>query len=810
MSENNNTSIFNEKNEEEISILDIVNRYLSNWQWMAISIFICTLIAFLYLRSTTPKYRSNAKVLIKDEDNQGLSSSIDILEDLGLSNRNVNLQNEIELFKSLTLMKQVSNKLNLCTRIKVKDDIINTRYGKEPISLNSCSNDSLLYNKDASWNLIIKNDKKFVLVNQKDDTKFGTFTFDKPFNSPIGEIIIKKTDFFLKTDNLKKYSVRLIPLQQQALQLKESITIVPVNEDASVLRISMEGTSIKKNNAIINSLIQLHEQNVIDDKREITKTTSDFINDRIKVITQELSLVEEEGQNYKTDKNLTNLQSDGLLFSEKNKELEVKIMRTAIEKELAEYMNSYLDEHNGYDTLLPSNLGFTDASIASTISQYNLNVLKRNRLLKTSNTTNPLVIAIEGQISDIKTSLKSSLENMLTSLKIKLNKLYSEQRQNKSKISSIPEYEREYRSIVRQQQIKENLYLYLLQKREENEIAMAATLGNTIIIDEPYSSGIPVSPNKKIIFLSAFLIGLMFPIGIIYFNDLLDNKIRSVKDLENIPIPLAGDIPTKTEKGYLVVSTSIRSSISEAFRMLRTNINFLLHEKTNNGRVILVTSAIKGEGKTFIAYNLANSLSLTKKKVLIMGMDLRAPKLTSLFKSNNSIGITNYLIDHKLKYEDIVQINDDENKLNYITSGPVPPNPSELLHSARMIELIDAIRKDYDYIIVDTAPIGIVADTQLIAPFADLTLFVARANYADKRLMEIPKALYRAKKIKNVALILNDIKQQNRRSYYGYGYGGYGYGGYGYGYGYGEDEIKEKKKRSFLNRFKREKNNKLK
>lgn len=789
MLEQQNSNVFDTP-EEQLNIKDLLFRHLRNWKWISLSVIACILIAFFYLKSITPQYKSTSKVLVKEEKKGGMTASMDIFEDLGLASGSTNLENEIEIFKSLTLLKKVASELKLNTSIKLKNERTDAFYENAPIILRSSDNDSLLYDKSAHFELRIDDRSNFLLRDVDSGKKIGKFTFGKPFNSPIGSITLDKTEYYLSENDDETYTIKVMTIQDVAVKLQKDININTVTKGASVLSISIQGSNIKKNNAIINTLITLHEQSAVEDKNHITKTTSEFINDRMTVITQELSLVEVEGQEFKTEKSLTDLTSDAQMFIEKNNKLEAEITQVSIQLELADYMNTYLAQESGYDVLLPSNLGFEDASISATIGQYNTNVLERNRLLQASNENNPVVKKMEGQINELKNSLVASLSNMSSSLKIKKRILEEEEKQNQSKIASIPEYEREFRSIARQQQIKETLYLYLLQKREENEIAMAATIGNIKIIDEPYSDGIPVSPKKKIILLGGFLLGLLIPIGFMYVKDLLDNKIRSVKDIEALNLPYAGDIPSNDTKDEFVVGSGERSSTSEAFRMLRTNMNFLLPGDSDLGKVIAVTSSIKGEGKTFTALNLAASISLTDKKVLLIGMDIRSPKLTQTLNINTNSGVTNYLIDHKVGHQELITPSDDNQFLSYMISGPIPPNPSELLHSSRLKQLIEDVRKDFDFIVIDTAPVGMVVDTQLIAPLVDLTLYVVRANYADKRLMQIPQKLHKDDKIKNIAMVLNDIKAKNTRNYYGYGYG----------YGYGEDH---NGKKSFFNRFKK-------
>lgn len=790
MSEQQITPVFENNSDEQLILKDLVYRYLRNWKWIALSIVLCVLSGVLYLKNVIPQYKSTAKVLIKEDNKGGMAAGMDIFEDLGLSSGSSNLENEIEIFKSHSLLKKVVVELELNRKIELADDENESSFQKSPFSLNHATNDSLLHDKEIHFQLTVENETEFSLKDEKTGKKQEKLSFGKPFSTPIGKLVIDKTSFYRKENNQNKYSVRVTPIQHVTSSLQQKLNISTVNKDASVLSISLEGPNVEKNNTVISTLIDLHEESAVEDKNQITQTTSNFINERMLVIAQELSSVEVEGQKFKTEKSLTDLTSDAQLFIEKNNELEGAITEVAIQLELAEYMNTYLSEQTTYDMLLPTNLGIQDVSIAATITQYNTNVLERNRLLQSSNENNPVVKKMESQLSGLKKSLVASLNNLRSSLKIKLKKLETEERQNQSKIASIPAFEREYRSIARQQQIKETLYLYLLQKREENQIAMAATIGNVKIIDEPYSDGLPVSPKSKIILLGALLLGILIPIGVMYVKDLLDNKIRSVNDIEALSLPYAGDIPANDTKEEIVVGKGQRSSISEAFRMLRTNMSFMLHKEVEGGKVIAVTSSIKGEGKTFTALNIASSLSLTDKKVLLIGMDLRSPQLTKLLDRNNGKGVTNYLIDKQIGHQELISKSEDNPYLSFMISGPIPPNPSELLHSDRLKELIDAVRLEFDFVVIDTAPMGMVVDTQLITPIVDLTLYVVRANYADKRLMQIPLSLYQANKIKNIAMVLNDIKLKNTRAHYGYGYG----------YGYGDDF---NNKKSFFDRFRK-------
>ena len=504
----------------------------------------------------------------------------------------------------------------------------------------------------------------------------------------------------------------------------------------------------------------------------MAKNTNEFIAQRILIVNEELMGVEVGAAKFKSENKLTDLATEAGLVVSSRAELEKKLLDLSTQLKLAEYVSDYVNANPG--ELIPANLGIGDASVDGNTAKYNQLVLERNRILKGSSEINPVIITLNGQIKNLQESIKQSLVNLKASIKISLNAIKNQESRLASTISEVPRQERMFRDIQRKQQIMETIYLYLLQKREENAITMAVTPPSAKIIDKAYGSPIPVAPKQNIIYLAAILLGILIPFGIIYIMSLLDNKVHNRKDVENmIKAPILGDIPkTKLEK-KMVVSDSDRSSVAEAFRLLRTNINFMLTGAKEGAKTIFMTSTMSGEGKTFVSINLVAVLALSNKKVLLIGADIRKPKIGEYLDLKYEKGLTHYLMDDSLKVTDIIESVKEVN-FDFISSNLIPPNPSELLMNGRFEEVLAYGKLHYDYVIVDTAPAQLVTDTLLLGHHADLFIYVVRANYLDKRLLAIPKMMYEEKRLPNMAMLVNGIDLER----------GYGYG---YGYGYAEE-----------------------
>ena len=635
-------------------------------------------------------------------------SEMAVFSDLDLFGSSGNLENEIEILKSRKLASAVAKNLQLNKKYIIKGSVTGFHaheyFKNTPIIINHSINDSLLYASGGNFELTIVDNQSYTL-SETDGENFGKKKFGEKNSTSIGEIIVSKTDKFKDVFISKNFTIQVSKLNRTISTLKNSISISTVNKNASVLEISTKGPVIDKNNAIINELIQQHELDQLKDQNQISEKTRDFIKERMEFISKELSAVDNANQKFKTDNKLTDVSSDAQLLLTKASEIEKQIIERTIQLELTNYMNDFINQHDDVETLLPSNLGIEDISIATMTQSYNALVLERNKLLIGSSEQNPSITKLTGQINSIKTSLENSLQNIVSASNIELNALKKKANIYSSQLASVPGYEKEYRDIARQQQIKETLYLYLLQKREENEIALSANIANTKVIDHAYSNGIPISPKKKIVYLGALLLGLLIPAGTIYLRDLLDNKVHSKKDLEKYNLPHLANIPLSKENEKLVALNNPRSVLSEAFRILRTNVSFLFDGTKEKGNTLFVTSTIAAEGKTFVSLNIAHSLALTGKKVVVVGLDLRAPKLLQyLDLPLSKKGASDYIVNHQLTIEDVTFAIPGTENLDIIASGTTPPNPSELLMKPRLNELFEKLKLEYDYIVVDTAP----------------------------------------------------------------------------------------------------------
>lgn len=805
----------NEKYEELFTIEEekptdykaILFEYLMYWPWFVACLLVCMVGAWCYLRYQAPVYNINATVLIKQGDKNkpnGQNVSLAAMQDLGMLSMANNFDNEVEIIQSRTLLKKVVNALNLNITYTEK------RTFGYPVQLYKNTPVQVWMNPDEADKL------PSPLQIQLDYTPDGKVQADALFTrngkeetvskhfdklpgvlvTPVGTITFSLKD---STNIQESHTIcaNIISPTAAAANCKSRLSAEPVSKVTTIVRLNYNDTHIGRGMDFLNTLVALYNRDANDDKNEVASRTAEFIDTRIQIINQELGTTESQLASYKQKAGLTDLSSDAQLALQGNAEYEQKRAENATQFRLVQFLKEYIDNPANQMEVIPANIGLTDNALATVIGQYNEMLTERKRLLRTSNESNPAVINLNTSIEATRKNVQASVNSVLKGLEITRNDLEIQARKFEGKISNAPTQEKELLSITRQQEIKASLYLMLLQKREENAITLAATANNGRMVEEPLPGG-PVAPNGKTYYLLALMLGLGIPVVIIYTHNLLRFKIESRADVEKITdIPVVGDIPTVDTQGSPIVVHENRNDLmEEVFRSIRTNIQYMLQE---GQKVILFTSTSSGEGKSFIAGNLACSFAYMGKKVVIVGLDIRKPGLNKVFHlSHKEKGITQYLVDPEhTNLLSLCQPSTVSENLYILPGGTVPPNPTELVARQTLDQAIELLKQNFDYVLLDTAPIGMVTDTQLIARVADLSVYVCRAGYTHKSHYALINELKNEHKLPHLCTLLNGINMDRRQNgyYYGYGkygkYGRYGYGkkyGYGYGYGYEKDK----------------------
>ena len=796
-----------ESKEENIDVKELLFKYLIHWPWFVGAVVACLIAAWVYLHMSTPVYNISATVLIKDDKKGGSAGMLSGLESLGLDgmvSSSQNIDNEIEVLRSKTIVKEVVEDLGLYISYTDKDEFPSRNmYKTSPVQVSLTPQEADLLEKPMTVEMTLQ-PQGSIDVNVKigDDeyqkhfeklpavfpTDKGTLAF---FLTPDSVLSSKRTSE--ETTDSEKTTRNITATINKPLAVAKAycknMTIEPTSKTTSVAVISLKNSNVQRGKDFINKLLEMYNINTNNDKNEVAQKTAEFINERISIISKELGSTEKDLESFKRGAGITDLTSDAQIALTGSAEYEKKRVENQTQINLLQDLQRYM-QNEGYE-VLPSNIGLQDVNLAAAINRYNDVLVERKRLLRTSTENNPTIINLDTSISAMKENVQVSLDRVLRGLFITKADLDREASRYSRRISEAPGQEREFVSIARQQEIKAGLYLMLLQKREENAITLAATANNAKIIDEAIADDAPVSPRSKITYLSALIRGVGIPVGVIYLLELTKFKIEGRADVEKLTsAPIVGDIPLTDEKqGAIAVFENQNNLMSETFRNIRTNLQFMLE---NDKKVILVTSTVSGEGKSFISANLAISLSLLGKKVVIVGLDIRKPGLNKVFNiPRKEIGITQYLANPENNLMDLVQLSDVSKNLYILPGGTVPPNPTELLARDGLDKAIETLKKNFDYVIMDTAPVGMVTDTLLIGRVADLSVYVCRADYTHKNEYTLINELAEKDKLPSLCTVINglDLKRRKYGYYYGYGKYGkyYGYGKrYGYGYGYGE------------------------
>lgn len=798
MSDERYDELLQTENENPVDYKALLFEYLMYWPWFVACLLVCIAGAWCYLRYQAPVYNVNATVLIKQGDKNkpsGQNASLEAMQDLGMLSMASNFDNEVEIIQSRTLLKEVVNALNLNITYTEKRSFGYPMqlYKNTPVQVWMSPDEADKLTSSLQLQLECTPEGK-VQVNTAFSHNGKEQTLSKHFDqlpgvlvTPVGTITLSSKDSTSIQEAHTIYATIISPTVAAA-NCKAHLSADPVSKVTTIVRLNYNDTNVDRGMDFLNTLVALYNRDANDDKNEVASRTAEFIDTRIQIINQELGSTENQLATYKQKAGLTDLSSDAQLALQGNAEYTQKQAENATQLRLVQFLKEYIDNPANQMEVIPANIGLTDNALATVIGQYNEMLTERKRLLRTSSESNPAVVNLDASIQATRKNVQTSVSSVLKGLEITRNDLEHQARKFEGKISNAPTQEKELLSITRQQEIKASLYLMLLQKREENAITLAATANNGRIVEEPLSGG-PVSPNSRTFYLLALVLGIGIPVSIIYLSNLLRFKIESRADVEKITnVPVIGDIPVVETKGNPIVVRENRNDLmEEVFRSVRTNIQFMLQE---NQKVVLFTSTSSGEGKSFTAGNLACSFAFMGKKVVIVGLDIRKPGLNKVFHlSHKEKGITQYLVDPE--HTDLLslcQTSSESENLYILPGGIVPPNPTELVARQTLDQAIEILKKHFDYVLLDTAPIGMVTDTQLIARVADLSVYICRADYTHKSHYELINDLKKDHKLPNICTLINCINMNQRKNGYYYGYGKYGkYGKYGYGkkYGYG-------------------------
>ena len=772
---------------ESVDLKETFLNYLKYWPFFLISVIIAFLVAFLYLRYENNVYSSSGKIKIL-KDNQGLDLSMMQGNSPLFDFSEVNLENEIEILKSRKLLSNVIDRANLQTKFtkegRIKSFVI---YGNDiPVNIKWNMPDDANLNNVEKFNLDIINQETYRInveeLNYSKKHKFGENVSIESFNFSISLKSGVTKDMFGKN-----YFFKYINKDKLITNLKQSIEVEPIGEISKILEIKYNGTNISRNQAVIDALIEEFKLDGVRDNREVAKRTKDFVEERLDTIVKELNTVEQNLVSYKKSNDIVNVQSNAQVLFQKSSEYESQYSAKSKQLSLAKLFKEELKNVDRFE-LLPINMGLSNANVNSLTKEFNNLIIEREKLLISSTKNNSQVIEINQQIDNLKSNVLRSVNNYIESLKKALEELEEELNQYEGKIASLPQNEKTIRQISRQQKVKEELYLFLLQKQLEAGLSYAVASPKVKVVDYAYTNPSPISPKRSIVFLSSLVIGFAVPFGLVFLKFLFYTKINSKVQIERAVknTPIIAEIPSLRTQDKKLVDKHDKFPAAEGFRILRTNLSFFTKrkkDKTDKGNVVFVTSSTKGEGKTFVSSNLASVYAATGKRTLLIGTDLRNPQLHNVFGyDKNETGLTNYLIGEETDIDNMIKKNLTGAHIDVLFSGPIPPNPSELLEDPKLVTLFDELKLRYDNIVVDTAPTVLVSDTLLTTHLADALVYVIRAEYTELKLLEHINKFRDFNKLINMGLVFNDISEENNYAY-----------NYGYGYGYAAASTKKKR-----------------
>lgn len=804
--------------EDEESGFDFKSVFIKlviNWKWIAASMVVCLFLAYFYLQKQTPVYRIQATIMINDGQKGSFQNQMQTFQqDFGIMSTTSGLDNEIEVLRSKSVIKQAVLDLGLYTRYSIYNGRFKpatTLYGEYPIEVKINREDLERLNGGASFKITQPTPTSYVIAYHRFDKERNEIVEIKEevnslpctLNTHIGRLTLIKGEMSPLAPE-KELTVSILPPMLIARSCLGALNIEPTSKSTSIAYISYLDINKRRGVDFVNQLVAAYNREINNDKNIVALKTEEFIERRLAKVSAELNEAEEQVAQFKRSSGLINLTGDAQRVMEGSSEYEKQQAEVVTQLRLVSFLSDYINDPQNSLQPIPVNVGLADASLAALIGRYNEIVVERSDLLRSASESNPAVADATAMANLMAATIKTSIESLQSSLKIRKEDFERQAKKYDSKLGDAPTQEKILAGYKRQLEVKSGLYMMLLQKREENSIALAATADNAKLIDAAFANDAPVSPKRKTIWLIALIAGLAIPIALIYLKEVLRYKIEGRNDLERLTkIPILGDVAMsheiKNDTRAIVVHENSNDLMAETFRSIRTNLQFILDGPDK--KVIQFTSSNPGEGKTFVSSNLSASMSLLGKKILLVGLDIRKPRLAEMFnlsdyKKGISIFLSGDANDRELLFEQIMPSGINEN-LDILPAGIIPPNPAELLSRKNLDKAIELLKEVYDYIILDTAPVGLVADTLIISRVTDATVYICRADYTPKSDLELANSLYKESKLKNMSIVLNGIDMKKRKYGYYYGYeksenknsGRYGFGKYGKygqrGYGHG-------------------------
>lgn len=802
----NNTQ---QQQADYLRLQDLLAICISKWKWFVLSLIVFVGLAVIYLLVTPPVYTRTTSLLIKEGDKKGVSSLstvVNAFADMGIFNTNVNVSNELSSIQSPDVILEVIRRLNLDIAYKTDGDYHKkTLYGRT-LPLKVTFKD-LAYNDFSTFTITLEKGKVRLTDFELNDKAVGNdsiviASIGKEIKTPVGKMTITKSPYFkdTATEGMKIY-VKRTGLLACISDCKDKMKAALQDERGTIIDITYKDVSIQRAEEFLNTLISVYNENWVKDKNQIAISTSQFINERLQVIESELGNVDSNISTYKSENLIPDVEASSQMYMNTANEANIQITELNNQLYMARYIRDHINNKNSKDQLLPANSGINSAAIEQQINDYNEKMLQRNSLVANSSEANPLAVDMDKNLDEMRSSIVKSIDTQVGTLSTQIKGLRGIQGASTSRLSSNPKQAKYLLSVERQQKVKESLYLFLLQKREENELSQAFTAYNTRVVTSPTGEMKPTSPDRKRILLVAFLLGLIVPMIIVYIRENINSKVRGRKDIESLTIPFVGEIPLYIRSGKkqswlkwlklfkkkdadeetysIVVKPKSRNVINEAFRVVRTNMEFMAGADHTN-KVIMLTSLNPGSGKTFLTMNTAISFAIKEKKVAVVDFDMRRASLSEYVNSPKA-GVADYLNGKIVDWHEVKVAVEGYEHIDVVPVGTIPPNPTELLFSDKLQKMLDDLRKEYDLVFLDCPPVEIVADASVIAKYADMTVFVIRAGLMEREMLPIVEGYYNDKKFNNMSMLLNGtITAGNRYGYHRYGYS-YGYGGGSYG-----------------------------